>query len=86
MEELTITLCEISAVEAIEKLLESPLPSLRSSKMEFKYDHDISTLRGGLWQKLESLAADSGIELLMSLADKEKRGWAVAAAPVSTKT
>ena len=54
--------------------------------MEFKYDHDISTLRGGLWQKLESLAADSGIELLMSLADKEKRGWAVAAAPVSTKT
>lgn len=87
LKELTMTLCEMSAAEAIKKLLDNPLPSLRSIEIEFKYDHDMSTLRGGdIWPKLESLAAESGIKLSMSLTDKEKRGWAVAAPPMSTET
>ena len=80
LEHLKMTLCEMSAADAIEKVFDNSPTSLRSLRLELKYEHDMSTLRGGNHlAKLELLAAESGIKLSVTLPDKAKRDWAVAA-------
>ncbi|PVH87011.1 hypothetical protein DL98DRAFT_582324 [Cadophora sp. DSE1049] len=80
LKNLTMTLCGMSAAEAIEKLFEKLPPNLRSIKLEFKCELDISSLReGSLWPKLQGLAVDIGVELIVSVAEIAKRGYAVCA-------
>lgn len=68
-------LCEKSVIWAIEKLFEHLPSKLRKVRLELKCEFGMAAIRKGtVWPKLEGLALQKGVELVMVVTDMPKRG------------